>query len=417
MKLQMGIIKVEIKIPELVKAIESFRENRTLALDHFTNEIKESVSHLFHQLLQAEMEIFLGSPDQKDNKRNGYEEREYALKGMGCVRIRMPVDRKRDFKSVIIPSREQIDPRLREDIAVLHLAGISNRVLSMISKRILGVEVSTDTVTKSLGSIEEKALKWLDRPITEKYWALFVDGTNFRIQRRGSTEKEPTLVVLGIDSNNSMSILSMQPGHKDNSECWRQIFKDLSKRGLDSNFVKVGIMDGLPGLESVFCECFPSAVSARCWVHALRNALAKTPKRLQDAFKALAHGVMYADSEQSARQAFRELKMQFANDAERAVKCLEKDLDSLLVHYKFEKKFWRVLRTTNPIERVNKELKRRTKSMETVGEKTLNVVLAFIAMRLEYHWQRFSVDKFPREKLVFKNKLNQIEFAIEELVH
>jgi transposase-like protein len=93
----------------------------------------------------------------------------------------------------------------------------------------------------------------------------------------------------------------------------------------------------------------------------LRNALAKTPKRLQDAFKLLASKVMYADSEQGAQQAFRDLKIQMANDAERAVKCLEKDLDSLLAHYKFEKKFWRVLRTTNPIERVNKELKRRTK--------------------------------------------------------
>jgi transposase-like protein len=188
-----------------------------------------------------------------------------------------------------VPKQRRQDAE--EDIAVLHLAGISNRVLSMISKRILGVEVSTDTVTKSLGSIEDKALKWLDRPLTEKYWALFVDGTNFRIQRRGSTEKEPTLVVLGIDSNNSMSILSMQPGHKDNAECWRQVFKDLSKRGLDTNFVKIGIMDGLPGLESVFCECFPNAVSARCWVHALRNALAKSPKRLQEAFKSLADQV------------------------------------------------------------------------------------------------------------------------------
>ena len=184
MKLQMGIIKIEIKIPELVKAVETFRENRMNALEHLTSEIKGEVSQLFNKLLQTEMELFLGSPDQKDNKRNGYEEREYALKGIGCVRVRQPVDRKRNFKSVILPSREQIDPRLREDLAVLHLAGISNRVLAMISKRVLGVAVSTDTVTKSLGSIEGKALEWLERPIIQKYWAIFVDGTNFRIQKR-----------------------------------------------------------------------------------------------------------------------------------------------------------------------------------------------------------------------------------------
>ncbi|MBK8202778.1 MAG: transposase [Bdellovibrionales bacterium] len=89
----------------------------------------------------------------------------------------------------MIPPREQIDPRLKEDIAVLHLAGISNRVMAMISKRILGVEVSTDTVTKSLSSVEDKALDWLDRPLEKKYWALFLDGTNFKMQRRQSTEE------------------------------------------------------------------------------------------------------------------------------------------------------------------------------------------------------------------------------------
>lgn len=165
-----------------------------------TNEIKDGVVQLFNQLLHSEMDIFLGAPDQQDNKRNGYEEREYALKGVGCVRIRVPVDRKRNFKSSILPPREQIDPRLREDIVVLHLAGISNRVLAMISKRILGVEVSTDTVTKSLDSIEGKALEWLERPINKKYWALFIDVMVqiLKFNAAGALRKSPHLLFLEL---------------------------------------------------------------------------------------------------------------------------------------------------------------------------------------------------------------------------
>lgn len=328
----------------------------------------------------------------------------------------MPVDRKRDFKSVVIPSREQIDPRLKEDLAVLHLAGISNRVLAMISKRVLGVEVSTDTVTKSLSSVEDKALAWLERPLEKKYWALFIDGTNFKMQRRQSTEKEPALVVLGIDSSNRMSILAMQPGHKDSAECWTEVFKDLVVRGLNPQSVQIGIMDGLPGLETAFRESFVNAKTARCWVHSLRNAMAKTPERLRIAFKKLAHQIMYARSENDAREAFKSLKIAMGSDADRAVRCLEKDLGSLLVHYSFDQKFWRTLRTTNPIERVNKELKRRTKSMETVGERTLNVVLAFVAMRLEYHWQRVPVDSAHLEK-IGSRKQNQIEAVVADLLH
>ena len=415
MTLQMGIIKIEVKVPELVQALEMFKENRVAALESLTTDIREGVSGFFNSLLQTEMEIFLGRPDQKLNKRNGYQVREYALKGVGCVRVRHPVDRKREFKSSVLPSREQIDPRVREDIAVLHLAGISNRVMAMISKRILGVEVSTDTVTKSLDVIEDKALSWLERSLEGKYWALFIDGTNFKIQRRGSTDKEPSLVVLGIDSNNRMSVLSIQPGNKDNAESWRQVFKDLIARGLDSQAVQIGIMDGLPGLEKAFKESFAKAATGRCWVHSMRNAMAKTPERLRIAFKVLAHKIMYAASEADARQAFTALKTAMEGDAERALRVIEKDLESLLAHFKFDRKFWRTLRSTNPIERVNKELKRRTKSMETLGGKTLEILLAFTAMRLEYHWSRVEVDAPHLEKLV-GSKRNSIEESIVQLV-
>jgi hypothetical protein len=85
--------------------------------------------------------------------------------------------------------------------------------------------------------------------------------------------------------------------------------------------------------------------------------------------------------------------------------------------YKFEKKFWRVLKTTNPIERVNKELKRRTKSMETVGEKTLTILLAFTAMRLEYNWQKLPVDSEVINNLKPISKRNQIDEVLEKLIH
>lgn len=411
----MGIVKVEVKIPELTKALELFKENRLRTLELMTTEIKSAVANTFHQLLNAEMTLFLGQPEQSDNKRNGYQEREYAIKGIGSVRIRVPVDRKREFESCIVSSREQIDPRLKEDIAVLHLAGLSTRTLAMVSKRILGVEIGKDTVTKSLDLVADQALAWLERDLIDDYWALFVDGTNFRMQRRGSTEKEPSLVVIGLDQKNCMSILTVQPGYKDNADSWREVFKDLIRRGLKTESIRIGVMDGLPGLETAFRESFPNAVTGRCWVHSLRNAIAKAPQRLREPFKRLARRVMYASSENAARVAFKELKMAMQADAQRAVYCLEKDIDSLLVHYRFDRSLWRSLRTTNPIERVNKELKRRTKSMETLGERTLMVVAAFTAMRLEFQWRRLAVDS-PRIMNLRSVKENAIESAADTLL-
>lgn len=416
MQMDMGIIKFEISLAEATKAVQELKRNRAQVFERLTTDVKSAVGEAIHTLINSEMSLFLGEPEQSDNKRNGFKEREYAIKGIGAVRFRMPQDRKSRFESVIIPANEQMDPRIREDIAVLHLAGLSTRTLAMASKRLLGIEVSTQTVSGSLRIIEEKALSFLTRDLSDrKFWALFIDGTNFRIQRRGSTAKEPQLVVVGIDEENRLSLLAIEPGTKESTESWEAVFTSLKHRGLDPKGIRIGIMDGLPGLEKCFKDAFLSAVTARCWVHVMRNAMAKAPLRVRPLFKSLAVKVMYAGSASQARIAFEELKRAMGKDAERSVSCIEKDLESLLIHYQFEKQFWRSLKTTNPIERVNKELKRRTKSMDSLGERTLSVLLAFTALRLEMGWIMKNVSSDRMGHLKPFQKINQIESAMDAL--
>ena len=123
---------------------------------------------------------------------------------------------------------------------------------------------------------------------------------------------------------------------------------------------------------------------------------------------------MFANSQNAARRAFSELKKAMGDDGRRAVACLEKDLESLLAHYAFERSYWRALRTTNPIERVNKEIKRRTKSMESLGEKTLEVLVAFVALKLEFNWRRNPVNAGHFEKLTYV-KQNALEEVVQKL--
>lgn len=414
----MSILKVEISIPELRKALISFKENRKKALHQFSEEIKDTVETSINALLNAEIEMFLGDPSQSNNKRNGYfPEREYVLKGLGGIKVRMPRDRKSLFKSDVIPSHEKMDPRLQEDIAVLHVAGLSTRTLAMISKRLLGVELNKDNVSGSLDLLSAESQNWLVRPLPAKYWALYVDGTNFRIQRRGSTMKEPSLVVLGVDQNNYRAILAIEPGTKDNVESWRAVFRSLKERGLDSASVRLGIMDGLPGLESLFKEEFSNSITQRCWVHSLRNASAKCPKRLREGFTERAHKIMYAASEDSARIAFQALKGFMDGEARKAVYCLEKDLEALLAHYRFDAALWSALRTTNAIENINRQFKRRTKGMETLGEETLEVVLAYVALKIEFGWRKHPITSKAFKKLPksLRGEDNVIERSIDSL--
>lgn len=412
----MSVIKLEIRLHEIPKALEAFKRNRKHALEALSEEIRSVAAHAFDQLLNAEIDVFLGRSDQSDNKRNGYHPaREYALKGLGGISVRMPKDRKGRFESAVIPSKERVDPRIKAEMAMLHLAGLSSRTMSMISKRLLGVEVSKDTISSSLTLVEDEAKKWLDRPIDRRYWALYVDGTNFKVQRRGSTAREPSLVVLGVDENQYRSILAIEPGSKDDANSWKAVFASLKARGLDAKAVRLGIMDGLPGLENQFKLAFPNAVTQRCWVHALGNALAKSPARLREAFKIAAHKVMYANSENEARVAFDDLKELMNGEASRAVRCLEKDLHSLLQFYKFDRKCWVALRTTNSIETINRQFKRRTRGMDTLGETTLEAVLAFTALKIEYGWGLHRIDSRIYTRYLDKEEPNALESAIDEI--
>ena len=383
MRFKKSMVKVELSVPELRQALESFTQNRLKAMDSLVQDVRGSVSTVLNQVLNAEMTVFLGQPDQSGNKRNGYSERDYVVKGLGVIRIRVPVDRRRQFESQIVPKHERIDPRLVEDMAALHLAGLSTRTMSLMSERLLGVKISHEKASSSLPTLGQEALQWLKRPLNRKYWALIIDGTYFNVRRLGSVEKEAALIVLGIDKDNRRSVLAIEPGTRDNAESWRAVFRELKERGLSAEGVEIGVMDGLPGLERVFSEEFPSAVTARCWFHAMQNALAKTPKRLTDAFHVLAKRVMNTEGYDDARAQFAALKAQLEAECPRAVACPEKDLSSLLSHYKFPAKLWRALRTTNAVERIHKEFKRRAQAMEAMGENTLMTVVAFTAMKLE----------------------------------
>ena len=234
--------------PELRKAVESFQKDRIQAFEAMVDGVKLAISASLNQVLATEIEVFLGSPEQSDNKKNGYQERNYALKGVGVIRVKVPIDRKRRFSSSIIPKHERVDPRITEDLAALSLAGLSTRTLAMISNRILGIDVSHMTVANSLPAVANGAEQWLTRPISDQYWALLIDGTYFNIRRRGSVEKEPSLVVLAIDEKNHKTVLAVEAGHKDNVDSWRSVFRSHKERGLDYSVVKTGVMYELHGL-------------------------------------------------------------------------------------------------------------------------------------------------------------------------
>jgi len=220
---------------------------------------------------------------------------------------------------------------------------------------------------------------------------MFLDATNFKMRRK-DVGREPVLVAIGVDEEGRRSVLGFQAGDKESSRSWDAFLGDLIHRGVDPAGVELGLMDGLPGLEQVFTTRFRKARTQRCQVHKAVNVLVKVPKRIQPTFIPMMNEVFYNESSAASREAFSRLSQRFQRVCPDGVECLEKDLDAILAFYAFPKAEWPSLRSTNPIERLNKEFKRRTKAMEVLGgEKTCYAILAYISMRMEKTWKKAKI--------------------------
>ncbi len=393
-------MKMEITVTEAFELFNAIRNQPSNLFEMIRADVKESVGRYMSELMDTELTDFLGRRryeriEGRSNHRNGSYGRRYTLKGIGEVAVRVPRDRNGDFETRVIPRSKQYEDALREDLCVLFLSGVSSRTLSLISEKLIGRRICATEVSKSGRQLSEAVEAWRQRDLSiEPIKYMYIDGTLFSMRIDGSIEKVPVLVVIGVTETGHRTVLGLQSGDKESATSWREMFKDLKTRGLDAGHVQLGIMDGLPGLERVFSEEFPQAKVQRCQIHVARNVLAKVPKKLKKDVADQVRSIFYAASKSKAIEFFEAFKADREKDLPSAVKCLENSLNSCLTYLQFPQEEWVCLRTTNVIERVNKEFKRRTKPMEILaGERSCYTLLAFVCLKMELNWRSKPIGK------------------------
>jgi putative transposase len=355
----------------------------------------EKVRLWINGLLEAERDEFLGRAryeglgEQQDNYRNGYRPRRLNFFGLGRLELKVPRDRNGEFESAWLPERKAQDPETEAFLAEAFLAGLSTRDLARISEKHLGHKYDSKQVSRIVSRATTELEAWRSRSLAGvRYKFLYIDGANFRVRINGQVSRQSFCAVLGVsEENQCFEVLALEMGDRERVDLWESVFGSLSQRGLNREAVELGIMDGLPGLEVLFKRFFPHAQTQRCQKHAKANACRRVRKKERDQFSKEVNKVFYASSESSARVSFFALKEQWGRLFPTAVQVIEKDLDALLTFFQFDSTYWTTLRTTNPIERLNKEFKRRTKAMEvTGGEISTYRCLVYVAQTMEYRW-------------------------------
>lgn len=393
-------MQLKVSVPEAVELFNAIQKVPGSIFEMVRMNVQKEVGNYLSNLMGAELSNFLGrgryehgSPD--GNHRNGGYERKFCLKGIGEVTVKVPRDRQGEFQTEVIPRSQRYETALAEDFSLMYLTGISTRTLELLSKRLIGRKISHEEVSKANRELTEAVEQWRDRELShEAVKYLFIDGVNFSMRSGRKIERVPVLVAIGVREDGTRLVMGLQTGDKESAASWREFFKDLKRRGLNGGKVLLGIMDGLPALEKVFQEEFANAKTQRCQVHVARNVLAKVPRSHKQAVADDLRSIFYAPSKRKAAEFHESFRRRWEKEIPSAVKCLEQSIESCLTYLSFPEEEWISLRTTNIIERLNKEFRRRTKTMEIVaGENACYRLLAFISLKMELSWRANRVGK------------------------
>ena len=393
-------MELKVSVSEAIALIKEVENVPAKILEYIGMNIQKEVGAFLTNLMEKELTDHVGREkyERKEGNsdyRNGSYFRTFCIKGIGDVEVRVPRDRDGDFQTQVLPRNKQYDERITEDIAAMYLTGISTRTLSLLSRRLIGRSLSPTEVSNASTELKHAVEAWRSRDLShEAIKYLFLDGVNFRMRITDGIRLVPVLVAIGVREDGTKLVLSLQGGDKESATTWREFFKDLKRRGLDGSKVKLGIMDGLTGLEKVFKEEFPHARIQRCQVHVARNVIAKVPTALKLEVADDLRSIFYASSRKKADEFAVAFQEKWEKDLPSAVKSLSNSLDACLTFFSFPEEEWISLRTANTIERLNKEFKRRTKPMEIVaGENACYLLLAFISLKMEASWRSTKIGK------------------------
>ncbi len=393
-------MEIRISVPEVARIIKMLQRKPERIFEMVGLNVQKEVGTYLSGLMEAELTHQLGRQryertEGKRNYRNGSYPRRFCIKGIGEVGVAVPRDRNGEYRTAVLPRSKRYEGRIAEDLSVMYLTGISTRTLSLLSRRLIGRSISHEEVSNASRDLTEAVEKWRNRDLSsEPIKYLYVDGVTFSMRVGRSIERIPVLVAIGVTEDGAKLIVGLQSGDKESATSWREFFCDLKRRGLDGSRIQLGIMDGLTGLETVFGEEFPNAKVQRCQVHVARNVLAKVPHKLKGAVADDLRSIFYASSKVKAEEFYKAFQDKWHKEIPSAVKSLSSSITSCLTFFSFPSEEWISLRTTNVIERLNKEFRRRTKSMEIVaGEDACYRLLAFISLKMELSWRTTKVGK------------------------
>jgi transposase-like protein len=348
---------------------------------HLDRVVRGTVEETLNALLDAEADRLCNAEryertEARRDTRAGYYERGLETKA-GEVTLKVPKLRRQTFETAIIERYKRRETSVEEALIEMYLAGVSVRRVEDITEVLWGTRVSPSTVSDLNKKIYATIEAWRNRPIEGAHPYVYLDGVVLKRSWAGEVRNVSLLVAIGVNAEGYREILGICEGAKEDKAGWSGFLKHLKERGLQG--VRLIISDACIGLAESAAEFFPEAGWQRCMVHFYRNVFSHVPRPKMREVAAMLKAIHAAEDVAAAREKARQVGAKLRGQRLiRAAELVEAQGEETFAYYAFPEEHWRRIRTNNPLERLLREIKRRTRVVGAFpdGQSALNLAAA-----------------------------------------
>jgi transposase-like protein len=353
---------------------ESTREGKTLnkvikineakIQSHLDTMVRDTVQQTLNDLLDAEADQLCNArryerTEGRADQRAGHYSRKLHTKA-GEVELRVPKLRKATFETVIIERYRRRESSVEEALIQMYLAGVSVRRVEDITQALWGTRVSAGTVSELNKKVYARIEQWRNRRLEGDYPYVYLDGICLKRSWGGEVRNVSVLVAIGVAQDGFREVLGICEGAKEDTESWGNFLRHLKQRGLKG--IQLAVSDKCLGLVEALGKFFPDARWQRCVVHFYRNVFSVVPKGKVKEVAAMLKAVHAQEDRGEAQKKAEAVANKLENmKLKKAAEFVREGAQETLGYYEFPREHWRSLRTNNPLERIMREIRRRSR--------------------------------------------------------
>jgi putative transposase len=351
--------------------------------------MKGLVREVLQQVLEAEMEETLGAAkSQRTEGRIGYRSGYYSrslVTRVGNIELRVPQDRQGRFRTEIFERYQRSEKALVGALTEMYVQGVSTRKVKAITEELCGHEFSASTISRLNQGLDEELEKFATRRLEEDYPYLILDARYEKVREDGVIRSRAVLVAIGVNRDGRRCVLAVELANRESASSWKEFLVKVRERGLRG--VEFVVSDDHPGLKRAIAEVVPEAAWQRCYVHFLRNALDHLPRKADDDCLTELRWIYDRRNVQEARQDLAAWLKKWGQRYGKLCQWVEDNIEETLAYYRLPQSHHKHLKSTNMLERLNEELKRRTLVVRIFpnGESCLRLVRA-LAVEIHETW-------------------------------